>query len=195
MTFSASVPLNSDTPAIFPAQNQGNMAVLRAIVARDHQFNNTPNASPPTDNTGYHNLINMTIQAPSGALASTGRLYVKDVAGSIYPFYMDATGTAQQIAGKFSSATTGYSTLPGGLIMQWGKITSTSITAPVLFPTPFTTLFNVQMTITISAGSTTSHSGSVYVLDGATFLPTGFTWRQVDRSSDQTGFYWVALGN
>ncbi len=188
MTFSPSVPLNSDTPAIFPAQNQTNMARLQTIVGNDHQFNLTAAA-----NDGYHNLINMTIQAPSGALASTGRLYVKDVAGSIYPFYMDAAGTAQQVAGKFSSATPGYATLPGGLIMQWGKITSTATTAPVVFPVAFTTLFNVQMTVTISGA--TSHAGSVYVLDGATFLPTGFTWIQADRSTSQTGFYWVALGN
>ncbi len=96
-TFDPTVPQNSDSPSIFPAQNQANMLVMNAILARDHQFNNTPNAIPPTDNSGYHNLIHMTQQAPSGALASTGRLYVKTISGLIQLFYMDDAGNNYQV--------------------------------------------------------------------------------------------------
>ncbi len=96
-TFNPATPLNSDSPSIFPAQNQDNMTVLRANIATDHQFNNTPNAIPPSDNTGYHNLIHMTLQAPSGALASTGRSYVKVSAARTHQFYMDSSGTEYQI--------------------------------------------------------------------------------------------------
>jgi hypothetical protein len=92
MTFDPAVPLNSDSPSIFPAQNQTNMSRLRTIIAADHQFNNTA-----AGNDGYHNLIHMTLQAPSGALASTGRFYSKISAGRVHSFYMDNAAAEYQI--------------------------------------------------------------------------------------------------
>lgn len=92
MTFDPAVPLPGNSPGIFPAQNQVNMARIQAIVGADHQFNPTAAA-----NDGYHKLIHMTQQAPAGALAATGRLYVKSVLGVIQLFYMDNTGVERQI--------------------------------------------------------------------------------------------------
>ncbi len=92
MSFNAAVPLNSDSPAIFPSQNQTNMARLQTIISSDHQFNLT--ADP---NDGYHNVIHMTQQAPSGALPGAGRSYAKTSAGRIHQFYMDDTGANYQI--------------------------------------------------------------------------------------------------
>lgn len=92
MTFNAAIPLNSDSPSIFPAQSQTNYARLQTLVGADHQFNPTAAA-----NDGYHNLIHMTLQAPTGALASTGRLYGKSSAGRVHAFYMDDTGADYQI--------------------------------------------------------------------------------------------------
>jgi len=92
MTFNAAVPLNSDSPSIFPAQNQTNMARLQTLLGADHQFN----LSAAADD-GYHNIIHMTQQAPSGALAATGRGYVKSVNGRIHDFYMDDAGREFQI--------------------------------------------------------------------------------------------------
>lgn len=93
MTFNASVPLNSDSPATFPAQNQVNMSRLQTLLGADHQFNLTAAADD-----GYHNLIHMTQQAPAGALAATGRAYVKSSAGRIHQFYMDDTGAEYQMS-------------------------------------------------------------------------------------------------
>lgn len=92
MTFNAAVPLNSDSPSIFPAQNQTNMARLQTLLGADHQFN----LSAAADD-GYHNIIHMTQQAPSGALAATGRGYAKSVGGRIQQFYMDDSGVFFQI--------------------------------------------------------------------------------------------------
>jgi len=94
MTFDPAVPLATESPAVFPAQNQTNMAVLQTIIEADHQFNPTP---IPNDNSGYHNLIHMTTQTPSGALASTGRLYVKTSSGLVNLFYMDDAATSYQL--------------------------------------------------------------------------------------------------
>jgi len=92
MSFNASVPLNSDSPSIFPAQNQTNMGRLQTIIGADHQFN----LSAAADD-GYHNLVHLTQQAPAGALAAVGRLYVKSAGGAINLFYMDDAGLEYQI--------------------------------------------------------------------------------------------------
>lgn len=100
MSFNAAVPLNSDSPGIFPAQNQTNMARLQTIIGADHQFNLSA-----TGNDGYHNLIHMTLQAPAGALASTGRLYVKTVSALVQLHYMDSAGTEYQVTPAYINST------------------------------------------------------------------------------------------
>lgn len=126
MTFDPTVPASTDSPAIFPSQNQANMAVLQANIARDHQFNNTPNSFPPTDNTGYHNLIHMTQQAPSGILAATGRLYVKSAASIIQLFYMDDTGNEYQLT-PFSN---GPVAITGNVVLAPNAISSSIFLVP-----------------------------------------------------------------
>jgi len=191
MTFDASTPLATDSPAFFPAQNQANMAVLNTIIASDHQFNLTP---APGDDSGYHNLIHMTIQAPAGALANTGRFYVKSASGRIYPFYMDDTGVAYQIVGTSSVVSSpGYTTIPGGLIMQWGFTPASSaatqdVTLGLTFPTA---IFNVQLTpfrATASPGSSAGFWVSTAALTTSTF-------RIVNNTGHSYAFYWIALGN
>lgn len=93
MTFNAGAPQNSDSPAIFTSQNQTNMSRLQTLLGADHQFN----LSAASDD-GYHNIIHMTQQAPSGALAATGRSYVKSSGGRIHQFYMDDQGTEYQLS-------------------------------------------------------------------------------------------------
>lgn len=92
MTFNSAIPLNSDSPGIFPAQSQTNFARLQTIVSADHQFNLTAAA-----NDGWHTLIHLIPQAPSGVLANTGRAYSKSVGGLIQFFYMDDAGTEYQL--------------------------------------------------------------------------------------------------
>lgn len=92
MSFNPAVPLSTDSPGVFPAQNQTNMTRLQTLVGADHQFNLSAAA-----NDGWHNLIHLIPQTPSGALAGTGRFYSKDVSGSIQAFYMDQAGTEYQL--------------------------------------------------------------------------------------------------
>ncbi len=195
MTFDPAVPLATQSPALFPAQNQANMSVLNANIGRDHQFNNTPNAIPPTDDTGYHNLIHMTIQAPSGVLASTGRLYAKTASARVFPFYMDDTGQEYQLAGKASVIESpGYTTLPGGLIIQWGvTAASSAATTNVTFGlNPFpNAVFNVQLTPLHATASPGSSAG--FWVSTAALTTAGFTL--VNNTGHTYAFYWVALGN
>lgn len=92
MTFNAAIPLNSDSPSIFPTQSQTNYARLQTIIGADHQFN----LSAAADD-GYHNVVHLTQQAPSGVLAATGRVYAKSASGAVNLFYMDDAGLEYQI--------------------------------------------------------------------------------------------------
>ena len=92
MTFNPSIPLNSDSPSIFPAQSQTNYTRLQTLLGADHQFNTTAAA-----NDGWHNLIHMTQQSPASApVAATGRLYSKVSAGQMQLFFMDDTAVASK---------------------------------------------------------------------------------------------------
>lgn len=93
MSFDNLIPLQANSPGIFPNQCQVNMTRLKTIVDADHQFNNSPAA-----NDGFHTLIRMIPQAPTGTLAGIGRLYAQLVtAGTVELFYMNDTGLAEQI--------------------------------------------------------------------------------------------------
>lgn len=92
MTFNPSIPLASNSPATFPAQSQANFGRLQILLGADHQFNLTAAA-----NDGYHTLVHMIPQAPTGALAGTGRFYSKSVSGLVQAFYMDDAGTEYQL--------------------------------------------------------------------------------------------------
>ena len=92
MAFNPTIPLATDSPGIFPAQNQTNMTRLQTLVGADHQFNLNAAA-----NDGWHTLVHLIPQTPSGALAGTGRFYSKDVSGSIQAFYMDQAGVEYQL--------------------------------------------------------------------------------------------------
>lgn len=112
MTYVAGAPATSDSPGIFPAQAQANFGRLKLLLGNDHQFNDTFSA-----NDGYHNLIHMTEQAPTGALAGVGRLYVKTVDGSIELFYRNDLGTESQITPESSISSfliTGHATIASG---------------------------------------------------------------------------------
>lgn len=97
MTFSASVPLSSDSPALLPSQNQDNMLVLKTIISSDHQFNNTPTGG---DNSGYHNIIHMIPQSTPAAVPGNGQLYGRLASGQVQLFYMDSAGVEYQVTPK-----------------------------------------------------------------------------------------------
>ena len=92
----------------------------------------------------------------------------------------------------------GYTTLPGGIIMQWGVSTinanqnavgNTSTTA-ISFPVPFTTaIYNVTVTALIDAGKI--YPATANVVSGS-ITNTGFNWT-IGQSGGGNG-YWTAIG-
>lgn len=94
MTFDPSKPQSTDSPGLFPAQSQTNFSRIQTVVGANHQFN----LSSASDD-GYHNVINLTEQSPSGPVSPpSGRLYSKTSGGAMNLFSMDQNGIGYQIS-------------------------------------------------------------------------------------------------
>mgnify|MGYP001235011337 CR=1 FL=1 len=161
MTFNAAVPLNSDSPSIFPSQNQTNMARLQTLLGADHQFN----LSAAADD-GYHNLIHMSQQAPSGALAATGRYYAKSSAGRIHAFYMDDTGAEYQVSPTMPIRAAVNFAGNGGIgaapIRSQFNISGVNHDATGLYTITFSTAMPNTDYIVIATGMRTGSSNAVF---------------------------------
>jgi len=103
--------------------------------------------------------------------------------------------TPEGLASNQTIATNGYTELPGGLIMQWGKepegtIAGNAASTGIIFDYPFSTnLFSLTCT---AIGETQGGGQSDYwgVFDET---KTGFTIKNLYDGSK--GAYWIALGN
>ncbi len=169
MTFNASIPLNSDSPSIFPAQSQTNYARLQTIISADHQFNLTA-----AGNDGYHNLIHKTLQAPTGALANTGRSYVKVSAGRVHDFYMDDTGAEYQVTPtmpiRASVNFNGTGAVGVQVIRSQFNVASVTKTANGLYTIAFTTAMpDANYMIQITGMRNTNLSAFGFVQGDATY--------------------------
>ena len=92
MTFDVTVPNAGQSPGMFPVQNATNFARLQTIIAADHVFNDTAQA---TD--GIHKEVTLLNQVDPVALpAGNGILYTKIVSGVSQLFWWNGV-TYQQI--------------------------------------------------------------------------------------------------
>jgi hypothetical protein len=122
------------------------------------------------------------VAAPTTS-AGEGGLYTKDDGTRPALFYrQESNGTEIQLTGANPSlGTSGYTTLPGGLILQWGEaaVTSGGSGTTVSFPVPFTTPYQVTFSPAKGAGSVSSQD--TYLVEGS-FTTTGFKVYAVSHS-------------
>jgi len=128
---------------------------------------------------------------PAGQLS----LYTKDVSGRSTVFYKkDNSSTQWQLTGiDPSSATSGYTYLPGGLLIQWGVVAgpfASGAAKTVTFPVAFdATAYSVVDTAWKDSGST--NSNFIFIVNGsisATEFKAGI------NGSDIRSFTWIAIG-
>lgn len=193
MSFNASVPLSTDSPSLFPSQNQTNMSRLQTIVSADHQFNLSATADD-----GYHNLIHMTQQAPTGALAATGRLYVKTATGLIQLFYMDDAGTEYQLTPQ---AVTEVSKISGSQSLAAGASTTISIGVSNYtgFGTVYVTNTNSQSTYNFMRSGASVDINELDFNSGVVSRPTlaylGTNLRVTNNSGSAQTVVWSLMVN
>lgn len=187
-TYNPAIPQPSNLISNSQADILGNFGQLNSQFGIDHVAFNTGSGN----GSGFHKKV--TIPTPLGSdptlTSTTGEYYTKQVSSVTYPFFANAA-SVWQLAGQKSATGNGYTTLPGGFILQWGNVgfsgssTSVGVTFPLVFPGQ---LYNVCITPLTS----TAVANSVCSYESAT--ATGFT---AFRNSGAVGgltIYWIAIG-
>lgn len=199
------VPLNQDYQNL-----QGNFQVADTSFGTDHYA-----FSDATANNGYHKVAHFVATStvasnppnnfpitPPPTVGLTGELFTTQsnvgLGNDELLWWQSGGGTLAQMTVNLTpvSSTNGYTFIPGGLILQWGIVSSTSGSGTVTFPIAFPqAVFNITFGMIVTSGSSTTHAGQVYVKAIPSLTNSSFGWRQADLSPDATGFFWSAIGN
>jgi hypothetical protein len=191
------IPNAPNNPADDQPQMKLNFQNIAGFLAVDHVAAGAVNA-------GYHDVIHMVIDPGDvnpTPIASIGQLYVKQITSAGNPdealFYESGGGRVTQLTTNLGSggntylaATNGYTTLPGGLIFQWGYQASSggvvNVTLPIVFPN---NVFNIQATMNRNS----SNVDVIYAITPPTMA--AFSVIQFRDTSSGNPFYWTAIGN
>lgn len=191
MTFTSLIPASGQSLGFTKQKIQDNFTNYFNVMSINHV---APNAS----GEGKHKFVQMPQQvaAPSTAVNEIA-LYSKDsTIGTALFFRQESNGTEVQLTGLDPIiATEGCSFLPGGLLIQWGSIASTS-THPneVTFPVAFSTvIYSIQVTPfkTVAGGSVPF---SVYYTLSAMSPLAKFNINTIQTVTTTIGFNWIAIG-
>ncbi len=218
LNFNNNVPLATNNPSADQGPMLSNNISNQSIWDVDHiGFN--------TNGTGYHQQVRMpnyttTPITPippviagmggtycdntisTGATNETGLWYTPDASGNKYQLTRTVTASfatfgnnINNYTGSNTALTGGWSFLPGGLLLQYGRAdygSSLPVSGTITYPVRFDVgAFSIQMTLTSNNGTpgnaTVSRRG-----DG----PSSFAWESNSSSSNNNydGFYWVAIG-
>lgn len=201
--YSNSIPQPGDFLSDSQQDILNNFIQLDTTMGQDHY-----NFSDNTSNNGKHKQTRFVNEAaiPAGLVTGEGTLYTKAVSSESQAFYSpDDTGREYQmtrtVEASFSSfantagtSSSGWTFLPGGILMQYGlktvdaKGTATTITFPVEFTgTPFS----------ITIGNVTNEGNSPgannqFIKDGSVST-TSFDIVNSSSSSARK-VYWMAIG-
>ena len=196
MTFDPAIPLSGDSPSIFPAQNQTNYTRLQTIIGADHQFNLSATA-----NDGYHNVVHLTQQAPTGALASIGRLYSKSSDSRIHQFYIDSSGDSYQVTPTLPiRACVNFSGVGAAAIRSQVNVASVVRDAQGQYTINFTTAMpNVNYIVQVTGMRNSSNTACVgSIRSSATYsnsVQTGFVKVEFSGSGSAPDYQDVLMGN
>jgi len=181
-TYYPSIPQSGDNPSDSQPLLLSNFEALNNMNSRNH--------TPLTDtaNSGKHEFLQMPDQTSAPATAANeGGIYTKAVSGSTQLFFREeSNGTERQLTNAFTGATNGLVTIPGGLIIEWGKATVSNGSA-VTFHTAFSIApYNIQLTIIQASAA----ENTIFV------RPTGLTTAQfvVSTTAGSLDIYWTAIG-
>ncbi len=125
MTFNAIVPLSTQSPGLFPAQNNTNYTRLKTLISGDHIFNDTaPGATP--NNDGTHKQVTVTFRADPAALPT-------DTNGIMFS-KLDATVSNAAQLYWYNGST--IEQMTGQSLVLTGKASLTSLDTTMAFPNP-----------------------------------------------------------
>lgn len=195
IAYERDIPATANNPSVDQPDMKDNTNHIDDIIAVDHySFNN--------NNSGWHKQSTMPVLAAIPTkVAGQGVVYTKTANGASNLFYAgDANTDEYQLTrtdtANFATFSTnagaglsGWTYLPGGVLMQWGGISASTDTA-IAFPVPFSSnVFSIQVTPRVN-------SNSRIFLWVKTVSLTQFTpaVRDSSGSGDTFLFTWLAIG-
>lgn len=187
LNYNPNIPDAPNDPSDDQPLMKTNTNSINSWVAIDHYgFSN--------NSGGLHKQVRMPKLNSIPTIGSaTGCVYVKTVGSTSQLFYsQDGSGNEYQITlvdtpnwATFSAVPSGWTFLPGGLVLQYGNALSTGSATPVVFPKAFTTQV-CSLTATRRQSSSTAYGVGDITTVGFNFNAT---------SSDAgVRFYWIAIG-
>lgn len=192
ITYYNDIPDAPNNPSNDQTKMRNNTNSVDFIIDVDHySFESSSN----TD--GLHKQVSMPVLGaiPAGRIASEGTLYAKTSGQSQLFYTNDASTNEYQMtrvidasfstfANQTGTGSSGWTFLPGGMLMQWGQVLALNPASPVGFPITFSTAcFSVVIgpvgsgsTITLGAIST---SNFAYTAAGS--LSKSFNWIAIGK--------------
>lgn len=168
--YNGNIPQPSDRPSDSQADLLNNFGAIKVFLDRNHVA-----IVDPTTNTseGKHKFLQMPEQGSAPTTdANEAGLYVKEQSSrSTLFFRQESNGTEVQMTNLDPLlASSGYTFLPGGLILQWGAAVSTSSNPTnVTYPTPFSTVYQVTATFSNSSASLASKTWNISSMTNSGF--------------------------
>ena len=186
-TYNLNIPAANNNPSADQPNMKTNTNSINSIMNVDHFTFSAGNA-------GRHKQVTLTNESAPGLTGGNGVLFANLANGNSFPFWQNSAGTFP-LFGQNSVSSSGYTTLPGGVILQWGtnSINSSGSSTPVSFPLAFP---NAAFSVTFAAVNNQGNSPSannIYVKSG-TLAPTGFTASN-SSSGGTIAIFWMAVGN
>jgi hypothetical protein len=194
------IPNRPDNPSNNQPDMKQNTNSISALLAVDHLGFNV-------NQGGNHNVIHFFTQTNDPGLTSppVGQEYTKsvtpDTSGGLSDtqlFFESALGVIAQLTGSSTSnSTDGYAYL-GGIIIQWGLVTTGSSSGSVTFKNRVTGAIpfpnNCFVVVPGLASGSALIAGSNVSIRNSTVSKTGFNWL-LNNVGGVNGFFWIAIGN
>ena len=133
-TYTSATPTGTNPPSQDRPLMTGNFQYLATFGGQDHQFP----ASTATLNVGTHKQVTLSnLSGTPGFANANCVLFAKNDSHTVSQVWFDNSGTPVQLTAKTPvSNITGYSYLPGGMLIQWDRAVASN-GAAVVFPVAF----------------------------------------------------------
>ena len=146
-------------------------------------INGTTGITTPAENTSA-----LTVGAITGILKATSGVVSQAVAGTDYLNSSTGLQTSSFTGSNQLLSSSGYQKIPGGLIIQWGRVTSPAspgtLTFPIAFPTTCLSIVGTYLTASSRTDAFINFSSSTPITTSITY------W----GSSSSGSFNWIAIG-
>jgi hypothetical protein len=191
MTFSPNIPQTGQSLGQTRDPIRNNFTNYSNTISQDHVG---PNGGPGPTVAGKHNKSTYVVQsADPVTIADEIASYSKSIAGVAQLFLEPASaGTPIQMSRLDTGVgvgSSGFSFLPGGVIIQWKAINNVSNGTPITFPITFPN----EVFVIIPGGGTASGTQPTINFDQTSITLGGF--RAAITGTQPINYYFIAIGN